>query len=162
MSKKYTSSFPLVLGSTIRLKIARLAVALAARLFSTDESYENVIVTQHHVEYVYQFLNRIYNKPSFGYGEYSEIYDEDTGNSRDDIIDDLKTYCENFKSFCINMLKNPKITVMEIRDFMGCGHENADKLRQQMVSSGLLIKKGAFYIKSEKFRVMLKKEVKKG
>ena len=48
MANIYTPNYPLILGSTIRLKIARLSIALAARLFSTKDGI-NIFVTEHHV-----------------------------------------------------------------------------------------------------------------
>jgi len=50
MSERYTPNFPLVLGSTIRLKIAKLSIALAARLFSTgeDNGGDNIFINDRH------------------------------------------------------------------------------------------------------------------
>lgn len=165
MSERYTPNFPLVLGSTIRLKLAKLSIALAVRLFSTKkDDYNNILVTENHVSYIYEFLNRIYNKPSFGYGEYSDFFkagEDKEKDSREGVFDDLKKYCPDFKSFLINMLTNSRITALEIRDFTRCGKERADELRTKLVANGFLIKKQGFYIKSDLFRKALKDELAK-
>ena len=70
MADKYSPTFPLVLGSTIRLKLAKLSVSLAVRLFSTEDGVV-VNVTEAHVHYVKKWLDKIYNKSSFGYNDYS-------------------------------------------------------------------------------------------
>ena len=75
MADKYSPSFPLVLGSTIRLKLAKLSVSLAARLFSTEDG-KTIIVKENHVKYVKRWLEKIYNKKSFGYGDYSAFRKE--------------------------------------------------------------------------------------
>ena len=165
LSKKYTSNFPLVLASTIRLKLARLSIALAARLFSTPENDPEVIlVTQFHVKYIYEFLNRIYDKPSFGYGEYSDFFktgEDKSEDSRNSVINYLQDNVKDMKSFCVNMLTNKIITAIEIRDFSQLSKDKADDLRTKLVSAGFLIKKAGFYVKSDLFRKLLKEELKK-
>lgn len=71
MGKRYTEQPPLVQAANIRIKIARVAVALAARTFSTDETHENVIVTKEHVQDAVTFMDLLYGLPSFGYAERS-------------------------------------------------------------------------------------------
>lgn len=162
MSETYTPHFPLVLTSTIRLKIARLSIALAARLFSFKDN--NILVTVNHVTYIYNFLNKVYNKNSFGYGEYSKYFktsEKQTKDSRTDILKDLNLYCYNEKkNFILNMLTNPRITAIEIRDFLGCNKDRADDFRTKLVANGFLIKKAGFYVKSDIFRKFLKTELK--
>ena len=133
---------------------------MAARLFSTKDG-ETVLVTEHHVAYIYNWLNKIYKK--LGYDEYSEFFkagEEQTEDAEFDVMDDIRNYCENKRSFIINMLTNPRITAIEIRDFAGSGKESGDKLRTKLVSSGMIIKKAGFYVKSKQFRQLLKEELK--
>jgi len=165
MSNKYSPNFPLVLGSTIRLKLSRLSIALAVRLFSTDDSGENVIIKTEHVEYIYNWLNKIYNKESFGYGEYSAYHkagDDKTSNSKDEVFKLVYSYCgEEAKSFILNMINTKRITFQEIHDFARCTRDQADKLRATMVSCGFLDKKQGFYVKTAIFRKALKEELAK-
>jgi len=72
MGKEYSSNIPLVEGANQRIKLARLSVATAARVFSTDSTGEKVIVKKEHVDFAYQFLEYIYSKPSLDYVGYSE------------------------------------------------------------------------------------------
>ena len=71
MGRRYHPSIPLVEPSDQRLKLARLAVAAAARTFSTDDG-ERIVVDASHVTFVVAFLERVYNARSMAYGEYSE------------------------------------------------------------------------------------------
>lgn len=71
LSSKYDSSVPLCDGGTMRLKLARLSTALAARTFSTDEQHEVVIVRPCHVQYVVRYIESVYDAPAFGFDEYS-------------------------------------------------------------------------------------------
>jgi hypothetical protein len=77
MGKEYSSQIPLVEGANQRIKIAKIAVAAAARVFSTDETCEKVVVKKEHVEYAVDFLERIYGKPSLDYRGYSRREVED-------------------------------------------------------------------------------------
>lgn len=68
MGREYDgSSLSIVERNSMKVKLSRLAVACAARLFSTDETYEKVIVKSEHVEFVANFLEKIYSNPTLGY-----------------------------------------------------------------------------------------------
>lgn len=71
LSKRYSSAIPLVEPTEQRIKIARLAVATAAWMFSTDAAGEMIIVKPEHVDFVVEFLQFIFDKPSMGYNIYS-------------------------------------------------------------------------------------------
>jgi hypothetical protein len=69
--KRYVPDPPLVQVENVRMKLARIAVALAARTFSTDQSGELVIVKQSHVSDAVRFLDMIYGMEAFGYLRHS-------------------------------------------------------------------------------------------
>ena len=70
MGKNYSSRIPLVEPADQRLKIARLAVAAAACVYSTDDG-TNVIVKPEHVMFVVKYLQSVYNARSLGYDRFS-------------------------------------------------------------------------------------------
>lgn len=79
----FESSFT-VFGSETDKKIARLSSALACMLCSTND-YKNIIVTKEHVDYVVDFIKRLYDNPIFRLKEfaneekaYSKVVDKDT------------------------------------------------------------------------------------
>lgn len=59
-----------IFGPEAWKKIARLAIAVAGYLVSTDETYENLIVHQDHVDFAVNFLVDIYDNPIFKLKEY--------------------------------------------------------------------------------------------
>lgn len=87
MGRKYTSKIPVVEAADQRIKIARLAVACAACVYSTPDGHI-LEVTKEHVEYVVKFMNRIYSTKSFGYDKLSELdkVHTDTSNSNIDLL----------------------------------------------------------------------------
>ncbi len=72
LGRQYSESPPLVQRANVREKVARLAVALAARLFSTDTAGEVLVVRYEHVAAATKFLDTIYSYPKFGYRQLSE------------------------------------------------------------------------------------------
>lgn len=67
LGRMYINQPPLVQGASVRIKVARMAVALAARLFSTDETGTKVVVRKEHVRDAARFLNTLYSYDNFGY-----------------------------------------------------------------------------------------------
>lgn len=67
LGKRYVDSPPLIQRTNVREKVARIAVALAARTFSTDATGEMVCVTLEHVKDAMYFLDELYSYDNFGY-----------------------------------------------------------------------------------------------
>ena len=90
MSSKYSSAVPLAEPADMRLKLARLSIAAAARTASTDETYESIIVTPEHVKFVVDFLQSVYDAPALQYAKRSakEFVKVDTSETR---MADLRT-----------------------------------------------------------------------
>ena len=72
LTEKYVPEVPLVQLEDIRLKLARMAMAIAGRLYSTDDTYERIIVTKACAEYANKALQRFYDRPAMDYLGYSE------------------------------------------------------------------------------------------
>jgi hypothetical protein len=71
MGKRYIEEPPLVQVANVREKIARIAVALAIRTFSTDRSGERVLIRRVHVRDAVRFMDLLYRMEGFGYAERS-------------------------------------------------------------------------------------------
>lgn len=71
MGHKYSSKVPIVEAADQRIKIARLSIAAACCVFSTEDG-EKVLVKPEHVDFVVDFMNRLYCSKSFGYDKLSE------------------------------------------------------------------------------------------
>ena len=84
LSSKYSSAIPLAEPADMRLKLARLSIAAAARTASTDETYECVIVKPEHVEFIVDFLQSVYDAPALQYDKMSkkEFAKVDTSEER--------------------------------------------------------------------------------
>lgn len=71
LGSRYVSDPPLIQVANARIKVCRIAVALAARTFSTDRTGTKVVVKKEHVKDAVRFLDEIYGKPAMGYLERS-------------------------------------------------------------------------------------------
>lgn len=74
---RYSADVPLVEPADHRYKLARLAAAVAARTFSTDDG-QTLVVRPGHVDWAAAFLDRLYGARYMGYAEYSAIQRADT------------------------------------------------------------------------------------
>lgn len=72
LGKRYVDKPPLIQRTNVREKIARIAVAIAARTFSTDQSGEVLVVEYAHVKDATEFLDDIYSYDNFGYRRLSK------------------------------------------------------------------------------------------
>lgn len=70
-SEKYHEKIPLVIESEQRIKVSKLAVAVAARVASCDESAETIVVLPEHVHVACRRLDEIYSRRSMGYDSWS-------------------------------------------------------------------------------------------
>lgn len=88
LTDAYGGCIALVEAMSLRNKIARIAVAVAIRLFSTEDGAK-VLVTQAHVEAAKEYLYRIYNAPNFALDLYAEQYKKDHAFNPKEIEDTL-------------------------------------------------------------------------
>lgn len=77
LGHRYLPDPPLVQGENIRMKIARIAAAIAARTFSCDDACEVVIVKKAHVEAAVEFLDWVYGVDTMGYLRMSNLIRRD-------------------------------------------------------------------------------------
>lgn len=69
LNKKYPSNIK-IFGTEIWKKIARLAIAVAGYVVSTDESFENIVVTKEHIDFAAEFIVGLYDNPTFRFKQY--------------------------------------------------------------------------------------------
>lgn len=59
-----------IFGTEAWKKLSRLSIAVAGYLCSTDDSYENIVVTKDHVDFAADYLVNLYDNPTFKLKEY--------------------------------------------------------------------------------------------
>ena len=89
LNKLFECNFPLF-GTTTSKKLARFCVALSSLIMDVDETYENIIVNKDVVDFMVNYLIKIYTSPVFklreyalDYRSYSDFDDKDVKNLQD-------------------------------------------------------------------------------
>lgn len=152
MCEKYSADCPLVNASEQKIKIARLAVALAARLFSTRDGVV-LDVYPEHVEFIYDFLNTEYDRTFFGYDTWS------ASKSSEAIMDEPKIFellCKIGPQSAKQILNMNQVHLNDLEELIGCGREDAKTFLSTMLKNGALVKIYKGYFKTPQFITMLK------
>lgn len=143
LGREYAPDPPLIQAENVRVKIARIAVAMAARTFSTNATGEVVIVKRQHVLSALEFLDIVYSNKAMGYKQHSlaqaadrELAEQARGEAR--------TYLTN-NPHLIDVFQAVGQTAFRPRDFEDIG--GIDKAEVQTIMPKFLawkmIRRGA-------------------
>ena len=164
LTSKYTSEIPLIQAENVRIKVARIAAAVAARCYSTDETHERLIVEQYHAEYAVRMLELFYDKLSFGYKQFSVAKFEDNQPiDKDAIYKLIENYSQpgEFNFFVNQMLNNNSITKKLFQDITGLEKFIADIVLSKLVRLRALRSVQHYYVKQPAFTSFLQ-EIRRG
>lgn len=156
LGSKYSVQIPLVQPAEQRIKLARMSVALAARLFSTDDG-ERVVVYPAHVEYIEQWLNEIYTKPSMGYDAFSRrgISNIKTEASKQ-MLDEYRRKAHTTPLTHV-LLGAALVRRTMMEDMLGWSKDEAVDFISWGVQQGLLVMANKGMVKTPAFTELLKK-----
>jgi hypothetical protein len=157
LGRNYSPSVPLVEAAEQRIKIARLSVAIAARVFSTEDG-EIIIVKPCHVQFVMDYLNRIYSTDAMGYDAFSMPYRMVTQHSTED-KQRLTSEFQQFSS-CVTLrdllLEYHAFRKSELIDQTGYDVEESKKLFKWMSANKFIKSTPVGYVKQPIFTAFLK------
>lgn len=143
MGSKYSSKIPVVEAADQRLKIARLSVAAACCVFSS-ETGEDVVVKPEHVNFVVNFMEELYSSKSFGYDKLSE-QDRVASDTSDNNIDKLRAMYLTLPIMDMNEMANilyqlPYFSRMTLEDYTGLSKDDLKMLLKFMTNQHLVDK----------------------
>lgn len=154
---EFTDALPLIDKGTTKLKIARLAAALAARLFSHDADDPSVLsVRKDHVLFVTNWLRRIYSEDVFGYKEYSRAQQFASSLIDPDVIRRHLRTLKHPSDFCELILHTDRISRTDIEDWCECDSTDAQRLLSFLVRKHAIYRSGRDYVKTVGFIDLLK------
>lgn len=156
MCKEFSETVPLCDKGTMRYKLARMAVALACRTFSTDNGVD-VIVKPCHFEFIHKYLMEIYSNPFCGYKDFSEaqIY---TSTLRDpDQIGKMIRGTKYPRDLVEQLLHSEQIMLSDICDWCETSRDAGQKILSLFIRKRALFRNGLQYTKSSGFIALLKK-----
>lgn len=156
LGRKYSPAIPLVQSESVRYKIARLAAAVAAKTFRTEDG-EVVIVDEACVTFAVAFMQACYDKPSMSYNWFSDATHEDDEVDTDiveRILNKIGEAAGNQKSidqFIRGMLATPSISTNDMVDFTGIDQYETKLMIGHLVRNGCIFKTGMVYRKKPGF-----------
>jgi hypothetical protein len=157
LSERYIDSPPLVLPSNIRFKIARMAVALAARLFSSDETGEKLIVTGEHVRDAVEFMDILYGMKGFGYRELSKAALQDRGTAEEN-HEEIKMWLthNDLTGLAEFMVYQPRFRRQDIEEVLGVDKTFANQVIHKLIDTKMARKEGANVVVQPTLNVVLR------
>jgi hypothetical protein len=145
----FVDSPPLVQAASVRVKVARLAVALAARLFSTDATHTKIQVRKEHVWDATEFLIRIYSMEGFGYGELSRqkiMARQEARSNRDDI----RKWLMGRPGMATFLRENASFKRQDLEEVMNMNREEANGVINTLFHTRMVRKdRGLIYVEQE-------------
>lgn len=155
LGKMYSPKIPLIQGENIRIKLAKIAAAIAGRLFSHDK--DNLIIKSEHVKAAFVFLNIIYKKPSSGYYTLSQMQKETQEIYNLKGFESYMGSFENKYDLIHYFMSNNYITVTDISECINQPKEIAREIVSKLIHHRCISKKYTFYVKNKCFTDWLRK-----
>lgn len=139
LGSRYVEDPPLVQSANVREKVARIAVALAIRLFSSDPSGEKVLVEKAHVQEAVVLLDQIYEIPSFGYAERSRTALANVETARAE-AGRMRTYLRNNRSLAVFLRESSSFRRQDVEEVLNLDRESANAVINTLWTSRMVRK----------------------
>ena len=154
LGRDFSARICLIQPEDVRFKLARIAAATAARLFSTDDG-EYLQVRTEHMQFAYNFLHHIYAKPSSGYAQLSTA-DRRNSELRDPagvrmVLDAAASPLDLVEG----LLEHRNITARDMCDYAGIDQYQARTLIGELVRHRAITKEYSYYVKKPAFKKFL-------
>lgn len=158
---RYIPDPPLVQAENVRVKLARIAVAIAARVFSCDETGEILLVHREHVEAAEQVLDKLYGTRSFGYREYSRkvIKDREKAEANRTRTRRWLLDHEDDALQALLAVNGDRFRVRDFTDFAGMMQDQAQMAVRDLLEMKMVTRMSKGYIKMDSALVQLLKDV---
>lgn len=145
-----------IFGTEAWKKVARMAIAIAGYLVSTDDTYEKIIVTKEHVDAAVQYLVATYDNSTFKLKEYvamEKLYN----NIDDDGIALLQELYNQNPSILLQLERLSRTNKQNLMAATGLDADLYNKFMQRL-TQGLFIQfEGYDIIPTQRFRLGMSK-----
>jgi hypothetical protein len=155
MCSIFSGVIPLVDKGSQQLKIARLSASLAALTFSTDDEMNTVIVRECHVQYITEWLTKVYSSRRMGYLSYSKAK---TAASTLEDPEEVKALLNSFDDASRFVSQLLSLATVSVNDFMATldiDRTAAQAILSQLLNQRALISKDRKYAKTPAFIELL-------
>jgi hypothetical protein len=141
LGERYVEDPPLVQAANARIKIARVAIALAARTFSTDDTCEKVVVTKEHVEDAVKYMDLLYGMPAFGYLERSRERIQDRIDAEEN-REEIRRYLLERRGLAKLLRNNSRFRRQDLEEVLNIDREAANAIINKLYNSRMIRKEG--------------------
>lgn len=154
----YSFSIPLIQGENVRIKLAKVAIAFAGRLYSNKNNGQCLYVRRVHVNCAFVFFNMIYKKEVSGYYAISQLQRPlvSTSENFKPIEKYFNSYAKTKQNIFKCLLINNNITVNDLCEHLDQALEISREMISQLLRNNCIIKKYTYYIKTPAFTSWLK------
>ncbi len=163
LEKVFDFSIPLIQVENVRFKLAKLAIAFAARFYSNIEDGRILLVKSVHVECAYGFFYLIYGKEQSGYMAYSTMKKSTSEIVTPEKLREVEAYFDSWKLQKNELLRclliNNNINPDDIVVHLGCRKEDGNECVSRLLKAGCLTKKVGYYVKTSEFTTYLKRKL---
>jgi len=158
LGDKFTDRIPIFDRGSGRYKVARLAIALAVRTFSHDESDPDIVLVRKcHVQYVSSFLIKLYSTQYFGYDRFSRAIEDHSTMKNVETITKRIMSSPFPKDLVECALKASEITPQDIGMWCDFEPQEAKSLMSLLVRNAAIQRDGRSYRKTPDFIALLQK-----
>lgn len=156
---RHATEIPIVEPNEQRVKLARVAVAVAAMFYSASPSGEAIVVHRSHVEFAYQFLEQLYAKQSLAFTEYARMMTR--RNEIDDRDGRVAVVIRHSPGAARTLMEQEQLTQRDLAEILG--YDERDQLREAVAllrDRGFLRRQGSsYYLKTTGAIAWLRREL---
>jgi hypothetical protein len=149
MGSTYSSKVPIVEAANQRIKLAKLSVAVAVRMFSTVDG-EMVVVKPSHVQFAKDYLDEIFKKASLGYYNMSQSIKRNHKMAVDNKEKVMRFLATNAGA-CDFFLNNVAFSGKSLEDLLDLDRPTARRYLKFLNKCGMIVQNAAGYKKSPYF-----------
>ena len=141
-----------IFGTEAWKKLSRLSIAVAGYLMSTDNTYENLIVTKEHVDYAVKYLCEIYDNATFKLKEYVQ-HEKQYSVIDEDGVAVLQDLFIKVPSLLLHLEQSSKTSRAMLAAVTGLNNDELNKVLKRL-TSGLFVRFSTYDIHpTERFRL---------
>lgn len=149
LNKQY-GSFINIFGVEAWQKIMRIAIAVAGYLCSTDETFEQIIVTEEHVDEAIKLLLELYDNPTFKLKEYVEEEKKCNTLTQED-LDVLEEAWKTSSILLDYLFKNPQTTKVNLQMVSGVDNDRFNRIIYKLAKQNLIRIDKSFIFTTNKY-----------
>lgn len=139
LGERYVSEPPLIQSENVRMKLARVAAAIAGRVFSSDSHGVKLIVKREHVDSAIELMDRLYAMESFGYQRHSHrvIRDRERAiKNRQAAYDFLRRNDDALHA--LRSINGERFRVRDFEEFAGMMRDEAQAVVRELMGMHML------------------------